>query len=97
MARVLKVTRSGFYVWFFREPSKRELEDAVLKPLIRKAHDESRGTYGSRRIKADLAAQGHIVGLDRISRLRKEMKLECSKPSDFPSRPGGQHRMAWTF
>jgi putative transposase len=93
MARVLRVTRSGFYVWFLREPLKRELEDAVLKPLIKKAHSESRGTYGSRRIKAELSAQGHKVGLDRISRLRKEMKLTCKQRKKFKATTNSKHNL----
>ncbi len=93
MVRVLKVARSGFYAWLFRDPSKRELEDAVLRPLIRKAHNESRGTYGSRRIKAELAAQGHIVGLDHISRLRKEMKLECKQRRKFKATTNSKHNL----
>jgi hypothetical protein len=71
MARVLSVARSGSYAWFFGEPSKREVEDAVLKVLIRKVHDENRGTYGSRRIKDELTAQGYAVGRDRISRFER--------------------------
>jgi len=91
MARVLKVARSGYYAWLERVPSERELLDAVLKPLIRQAHKQSRETYGSRRIKIDLAARNYFVGLDRISRLRREMRLVCRQRKKFKATTNSKH------
>ena len=91
MARVLEVARSGYYVWLVRMPSKREMQDAILKPLIRSAHKLSRETYGSRRIKIELAAQNHRVGLGRISRLRKEMGFTCRQRKKFKATTNSKH------
>ena len=77
MARVLEVSRSGYYTWLTRGPSRREIQDSVLKALISCAHKRSRGTYGPRRLQDELAAERHQVGRDHISRLRTEMGLRC--------------------
>jgi hypothetical protein len=46
MARLLKVSTSGFYAWLGRGPSKRARSDADLLVRIRAIHARSRGTYG---------------------------------------------------
>ena len=48
---------AGFYAWCGRRPSPRAFEDARLTILVREAHQRSRGTYGSRRVHAELEAQ----------------------------------------
>ena len=45
LCRVLNVSRSGYYGWKDRPPSKREQEDARLSAKIRQIHDRSRGIY----------------------------------------------------
>lgn len=58
LCRALGVSRSDFYDWLQAKPSAREQEDARLKVLITAAHRQSRETYGTRRVKHELAAQG---------------------------------------
>ena len=41
MCRVLKVSRSGYYAWRDRKPSKRAVEDERLSELIKEAHERS--------------------------------------------------------
>lgn len=91
MARVLEVSRSGFYVWLSRKPAERDVFDIVLKALILTAHKRSRETYGTLRIKADLAALDHHVGRDHISRLRKELKLVCKQRRKFTATTNSKH------
>ena len=47
LCRVLKVSKSGYYAWKRRPPSKRSREDAALTEKIREVHQRSRQTYGS--------------------------------------------------
>jgi len=91
MARALHVARSGYYAWLARGPSAREQEDAILMPLIRAAHEKSRGTYGPTRIQAELAAIGHHVGRDHIARLRKRMGLRCIQHRKFKATTNSNH------
>lgn len=53
-ARVLGVSESGYYAWRRRPPSQRALRYAWLGEQIAAAHAASHGTYGARRVHADL-------------------------------------------
>lgn len=70
MCRVLGVSRAGFYAWERRAPSDRDLADAWLTEKIRRVHAESKGTYGARRVHADLRLAHDVrVGRKRVGRL----------------------------
>ena len=75
MARVLKVSSSGYYAWRKRGPSKREREDAMLQERMKAIHAKSRGTYGAPRIHAELRADGLCVGRKRVARLMRQAHL----------------------
>ena len=55
---VLKVSRSGFYAWARRGPSRSAGRRLELAAAIREVHEEGRRTYGSPRVHAALAARG---------------------------------------
>ena len=75
MCSVLGVSRSGYYAWRKRPPSKRDRKDAMLTEKIRQIHETSRGTYGRPRVHAALQAEGIRVGKDRVARLMKAADL----------------------
>src|SRR5207244_1066331 len=54
MCDVLQVSRSGYYVWVDRPPSRQERRRRELIEQICRVHEESFGTYGSPRTHADL-------------------------------------------
>ncbi len=55
LARVLGVSRPGFYAWASRQPSAHARCDAELAELIRRLHAETDGIYGAPCIHAELA------------------------------------------
>ncbi len=71
MARVLKVSASGYYAWPSRPASARATADADLTRHIRTIHAGSHGTYGAPRVHAELRADGLSVGRKRIARLMR--------------------------
>jgi putative transposase len=73
--RVLGVSRAGFYAWRERPPSARARADAELTAVIHRLHRESRGTYGSPRIHAELQARGRRHGRKRVARLMRQGAL----------------------
>ena len=77
MCRVLEVSRSGYYVWLNRKPSKRSQENERLKIAIKAAHKRTHKRYGTIRIQTELAKDGFKAGRDRIARLRKELNIIC--------------------
>ena len=64
--RVLGVSESGYYAWRKRAPCARAIRHAWLTDLIREVHLASRGTYGARRVHAELVlgrevSVGHLA------------------------------------
>src|SRR3712207_6741738 len=75
LCRVLKVSKSGYYAWKRRPPSKRSREDAALTEKIREVHQRSRQTYGYPRVHAELHALGVRCGRRRVARLMRRAGL----------------------
>ena len=73
MCAVLKVSTSSFYAWLRSSPSERAKKDERLKVLIGESFTKSRQTYGSPRVRADLADEH--VGLNRMIRLMQDGQL----------------------
>jgi putative transposase len=68
--RVLKVSRSGYYEWRDRPPSRRDVEDAYLANTIIDVHAMSRCSYGAPRVHAELRlGMGVRVSRKRVARL----------------------------
>jgi putative transposase len=74
-ARVLDVSRQGYYAWakrYQRGPSPRARDDQMLTEKIRAYHARSDGIYGAPRIHADLREiDGIRVGRKRVARLMR--------------------------
>jgi helix-turn-helix protein/integrase-like protein len=76
MCRVLEVSRSGFHAWAAREPSARAVADTALTGRIAEIHAESRKTYGSPRVHAELRLEDGVrVGRKRVERLMRHAGL----------------------
>lgn len=93
MAKILGVSRSGYYRWSNRKPTRRERTDAQLKPLIRQAHIKGRRSAGPTKIQQDLREKGFHVGRDRIIRLRREMGLRCIQKKKFKATTNSKHSL----
>jgi putative transposase len=76
LARVLGVSRAGFYAWQSRPPSAKAMVDQALSTKIRVIHQRSRGTYGAPRIHAELRLDhGVHVSRKRVARLMRTARL----------------------
>jgi len=73
----LEVSPSGYYDWQNRRaaPGPRAAENQTLAKAIRAIHTQSRQTYGSPRIVAELRKHGCHHGRNRIARLMKQAGL----------------------
>jgi hypothetical protein len=75
--RILEVTEGGCYAWRKRPPSQRTIRHAWLTNLIAKVHVDSRGTYGARRVHAELTiGMGVVVGHNAIEVLMRSAGLQ---------------------
>lgn len=80
LCRALSVSRSGYYAWLRREPSRRSARDGELLLQIREAHAKSRRTYGSPRVHAESRAQGMRCSRKRVARLMRAAGLSAHRP-----------------
>ena len=71
LCRATKVSRTAYYAWRNRPPSKRAVVDAELTVEIREIHQRSRGTYGAPRIAGQLRRSGHHASRHRVARLMR--------------------------
>lgn len=63
---------SGYYSAKQRKPSSRNRSNTVLLTRIRTIHQTSYETYGYRRIRAELLAQGYSCSKKRVLRLMRK-------------------------
>ncbi len=64
--RVLGVSSPGYYRYRARPLSRTQMRRQWLTGLIREVHEASRGTYGSRRIHAELTMGMGVVASERL-------------------------------
>jgi transposase InsO family protein len=83
MCRELEVSRSGYYAWRSRPPSKRATDDATLIEIMRKVFAAARGNPGVRRMRAELAALGYWLSHKRVWRLMKAAGLRGRHPKPW--------------
>ena len=79
LCQALGVSTSGYYDWRERleRPARRTMFDEFLTEQIREIHTQSRGTYGSPRVHAELVlGEGIQVGKKRVERLMRQAGLE---------------------
>ena len=83
MCRVLKVSSSGYYRWRSRPESRHAREDRQLLVKIRAVHQQSRSTYGSPRVHAQLKQEGTDCGRKRVERLMRSEGLAAGRCRRF--------------
>ncbi|WP_369334338.1 IS3 family transposase [Nonomuraea deserti] len=74
---MLQVSTSGYYEWLGRPEPPRELRNKELTKRVRQIHADSRGSYGSPRVHAELAlGLGEKVNRKRVERLMRAAGLQ---------------------
>jgi transposase InsO family protein len=79
----LEVSRSSYYAWATGHSHQPEAE---LTDRVEAAFWRHSRRYGSRRIRAELAAEGLAVGRDRVRRVMREEGLRAIQPRSFVPR-----------
>jgi putative transposase len=77
ICKVLKVSRSGYYAWSTRHPSRGKQANEELLERIRKIHCQNRRLYGSPRITAALHEEGIRCGKKRVARIMKDHSIRA--------------------
>lgn len=83
MARLLGVSRSGYYDWRRRiaePPGPRARRREELAAAVVAAHESSGGVYGAPRITADLRAGGQIVNRKTVAAIMADLRIQGVSP-----------------
>ncbi len=91
MCKVLKVSRSGYYLWRKRKPSKRQAANKWLLERIQEVYKKSRRIYGSPRITDGLNDQGIICGKNRVARIMKDNSIRAKVLRKFKRTTDSRH------
>jgi putative transposase len=87
MARLLGVSTSGYYAYVKRAVATvltpRRQRRADLEVKITQVHKDSRGTYGSPRVTAELRDQGEVVTEKTVARIMASIGIEGISPRTF--------------
>lgn len=94
LCRVMRVSRSGFYDYldrFTRDAGERPSASAV-EARAQTIFNQSRGSYGSRRIMHKLNAEGHRVGRYRVRSLMRRLGLKARVPRRYKLTTDSRHQ-----
>jgi len=91
MCAVLSVSLSGYYAWRKRKPSARQRANERLLQRIQEVHEQSRKTYGSPRVHAELRKQGVICSKKRVARLMRQYGIRARRKRSHKITTQSQH------
>lgn len=83
MCRWAGVSRSGYYDWRSRPQSAAAARREILEAEVRFAFERSDGTYGYRRVHAQLLRWGTVVDDDTVRIIMGELGLVACQPKPF--------------
>lgn len=86
MARLLEVSRSGFYAWCQRQthgPSDQAVARRALDQAVYQVHEGSDWVYGAPRVTAELARGGVVANEKTVAKSMRRQGLEGISPRRF--------------
>ncbi|KIE05226.1 Isrso8-transposase orfb protein [Candidatus Jidaibacter acanthamoeba] len=86
MAKMLKVSRSGYYKYLNSKIERKEDKDLRLVTEIKAIYSYSRSTYGSPRIYAELRLKGEKVNRKRVERLMRIHNIKAKRKGGYKIR-----------
>ncbi len=81
--RVLKVSVGGYYRWLKNPVGKREAAEIELIGLVRAVHAETRGVYGSPRVRKELMHRGVRRNRKTIARIMRKHQIRSKVKRKF--------------
>jgi putative transposase len=93
MCQLLGVSRSGYYDWNGRPPSKRELESQEILKIAKKSHEECKGIYGLDKILEDVRKTFPKCSRSRLYKIQKENKLYSIRKKKYKATTNSSHKL----
>jgi len=79
----LGVSRAGYYEWRSRPASASARRRSMLASRVVEIFKASRGTYGARRVAAELRARGKAAGVRQVTSIMREHGLVACQPRPY--------------
>ncbi len=83
MCRLLAVPRSSFYAWRSQVETASAVRRRQLTALVAQVFTSSRGTYGCRRVAAQLNRDGHACSVGLVADLMRAAGLRACQPRAY--------------
>ena len=83
MCDLLGVARSSFYAWRNRVETATQARRRALAGQVQRVFDDSRQTFGCRRIAAQLNREGHECSVGLVADLMRELGLRAVQPRAY--------------
>lgn len=83
MCQIYNVSRSGYYDWDEREPSKREKENAKIFEVMKQSYSNAQGMIGLDKLWFDVKDAGIKCGRNRVYQLQKKHQLYSVRKKPF--------------
>lgn len=93
MCELFEVSRSNYYDWKNREPSRRDLEDQEILEAVKKSYNASGGIYGLDKIHKDVQVEFPKCSRKRIYKLQKKNKLYSKRKRKFKATTDSNHQL----
>jgi putative transposase len=93
VAKILGVSRGGYYAWRCRAPSERTRVQEELVGRIEGIQQEVKYRYGSPRMTCELRRRGVRVGHNRVARLMRQQGLGARCRKRFRSTTDSKHNL----
>ena len=93
MAKVLDVSKSGYYVWLSYPESGRKRERFYLDAVVKAAFEASHSRYGSLKIACQLAAQGNPYSRSRVADSMRRQGLRSKVRRKFVVTTDTKHNL----
>ncbi len=81
----------GYYAWRKRPESKRKKENQQIVEEIKEIHKQSRNTYGSPRMYAELKKQNIACSENRVARLMRLHQIAAKRKRRFVVTTDSKH------
>ena len=95
LCAVMRVSRNGFYDYLARYKSgdDNRPDETALKRRIKEIFDQSRASYGSRRMVKQLQAEGRQIGRYKVRRIMRQLGLKAKTPKRFKLTTDSKHSL----
>jgi putative transposase len=93
MSEELQITRSSYYAWNKRLPSRQKKANAYLSERIKSIYEQKKRCYGSPRITAELRAEGFNCSKNRVARLMRKQGITARTRKRFRVLTNSNHKL----